>query len=70
LLPYAVELIFRLIGESSFEHVIVSRPPEFTAANANVRYKLPTAALSYNRTVAKARSNTKLLIRKPWRGRC
>ena len=49
---------------------IVRRPPEFTAANANVRYKLPTGALFYNRSAVKARLNTKLLIRKPWLGRC
>jgi len=38
--------------------VIVRRPPEFIARNANVRYKLLTAALSYNRSPAKAWSNT------------
>jgi len=52
------------------EILIVRPPPEFTVADANVRYKLPTGALSYNRSAVPARSNTKLLIRKPWLGRC
>jgi hypothetical protein len=45
-------------------------PVEFTAANANVRYKLPTGALSYSRSAANRQSNTKVLIHKPWLGRC
>jgi hypothetical protein len=52
------------------KYLIACRPPEFTAAIANVRYKLPTGALSYNRVAAKARANIKLLIRKPWLGGC
>jgi hypothetical protein len=66
----AVERMVRLIGISCFEAVIVAGPPEFKAAHTNVRYKLPTGALSYNRAAANPGSATKLLIHKPWLGRC